>query len=690
MSAPEPPIAARHAHTQRHHDIVIDDPYHWLRDASYPVVDDPEILTYLQAENTYFAQRMAPRQPLVETLFAELKARQQPDEAAVPWKDGAYEYQWRYAGNDAEYQIWSRWPAGKPEAEAVFLDEPALAAGHDYFNLGAMAVSPTGRYLIYGIDTEGSERYTLRIKDLVTGRLFDEAITDAGDTLAWAADDTTFFYTLLTENWRPYVVKAHMLGTPVASDRVVYEEAGPFFVGVGTTQSEAFIVITAGDHVTTESHVIPTDAPTSAPRLIAQRRNQHEYDVEHHGEYFYIFTNDTNRNYRVARAPVDDPGEERWETVVEGNEHLYLTGLTCFADFMVIEERIDGLDQVRIRDYESGSAAREHRVAFPERSYDSALGTNAEFATRTVRLDYQSMVTPQTVFDYHIDERRLETRKVRVVPSGYDVTHYATERLMIPARDGVKVPVSIVYRTDFVRDGNAPLLLYGYGAYGEAMTPYFSSARLSLLDRGYAYAIAHVRGGDELGRSWYEDGKLSKRTNTFNDFIDVANALIEQGFSRAGRIAIMGGSAGGTLIGAVVNAAPELWGAAVVQVPFVDALNTMLSEDLPLTQLEWPEWGNPITDRAAFDHIRSWSPYDQIRQQTYPPMLVTAGLNDPRVTYWEAAKYVAKLRHEKTDINELLLKVNMEAGHGGKSGRNEYLREVAEEYAFLLTTLEPE
>ncbi len=686
MSTTKPPIAVRKAHRYVHHGIALDDPYHWLRDPKYPTVDDPEILAYLNAENAYFASAMAPRKRLVDTLFAELKARQQPDEAAVPWKDGAFEYQWRYANKDAEYKLWSRWPAGDPEKSAVFIDEPALAAGHEYFNLGALSVSPSGRYVVYGTDTDGSERYTLHIKDLETGQVLGDEIVGAGGDIAWANDDATFFYTLLSENWRPYVVKAHQLGTAVARDRVVYEETGSFFVAVGKTQSDAFVVITTGDHVTNESYVLPADTPSAPPKLIAPRRDNHEYDIEHHGDQFYILTNDRHRNFRLARARTDEPSQEHWETVIEGSDNVYLTGLTCFRDFLVIEERIDGLDQVRIRDY----AGAEHRIAFPEPSYDAGLGTNAEYATDTLRIDYESMVTPQTVFDYHLDDRRLETRKVRTVPSGYDPASYATERVMVTARDGVDVPVSIVYRAGLVRDGRAPLLLYGYGAYGVAMTPYFSTARLSLLDRGVVYAIAHVRGGDELGRHWYENGKLDKRTNSFKDFVDVAEALIARRYTRAGRIAIMGGSAGGTLVAAVANESPQLWGAVVAQVPFVDVLNTILDEDLPLTPLEWPEWGNPVADKAAFVHIASWSPYDRIVRQNYPPMLVTAGLNDPRVGYWEAAKYVAKLRYEKTDGNELLLKVNMGAGHGGKSGRYEYLHEVAEEYAFVLTSLEVE
>jgi oligopeptidase B len=678
-----PPVAARKPHASVHHNVTLEDPYFWLRDPAYPEVKDPEILAYLGAENAYFEQAMAPHRALVDTLYRELVAREQPDESAVPWKDGQYEYRWRYAGEGAEYKVWSRWPAGRPDLEAVFLDEPALAAGHDYFRLGALALSPNDRYLAYATDTNGSERYTLVVKDLTTDELLPDRIEDVGGSLTWANDNATLFYTLLSENWRPYVAKRHRLGTPPDDDVVVYEEKGAFFVGVDKTQSDAWILIGAGDHVTSEVWYLSADTPEAEPKLIAPRRTKHEYDVDQRGDHFYIRTNDTHANFRVVRAPVSDPRECNWETVVEGSDHHYLMDVACFANVMVIEERQDGLDQIRIRTYEGD----EHYVALPETAHEVGLGNNAEFDVTKLRLHYQSMVTPQTVFDYDLATRTLETKKVREVPSGYDPSRYATERRLVRARDGVDVPVSIVHARSFVRDGSAPLLLYAYGAYGMAMTPYFSTARLSLLDRGFAYAIAHVRGGDELGYHWYESGKLEKRTNTFNDFVDVARSLIEAKYTSRGRIAIMGGSAGGSLVGAVLNEAPELWGAAVAQVPFVDVLNTILDEDLPLTQLEWPEWGNPVEDPKAFDTIRAWSPYDRIRRQAYPPMLVTSGLNDPRVTYWEAAKYVAKLRHEKTDDNVVLLKTNMEAGHGGKSGRFEYLREVAEEFAFILKTL---
>ncbi len=680
---PTAPVAPQKPYRFTRHGITVEDPYHWLRDPGYPDVTDPEILGYVEAENAYFEAVMAPQQALIDELFAELKARQQPDEAAVPWKDGAYEYQWRFA-DGAEYRKWVRWPVGFPDRVTTILDEPALAEGSDYFNLGGLDISPNGRYLAYTTDTDGSERYSLHVKDLESGDLLPDTLTGIGSGTVWANDNATLFYVVLSENWQPYLVRSHRLGQRVSTDRDIYEESsGTFFVSIDKTHSDAFIIIGAGDHVTSEARVIPADAPMTSPKLIAARRANHEYDVEHHGDYFYIRTNDTHKNFRVVRAPTAHPEETNWETVIAGSDRDYLTGLDCFADFFVLEERIDGLDQIRIRDY----GGDEHRIEFPEASYDAGLGTNAEYAASVLRIGYDSMVTPQTVYDYDLASRTLVTRKVRQVPSGYDASRYTTERLLAPARDGVNIPISIVYRNDFERDGTQPLYLYGYGAYGVAMSPNFSSARLSLLDRGFAYAIAHIRGGDELGYAWYETGKLGQRTNTFNDFIDAAKFLIKRGYTGAGRLVAAGGSAGGTLTGAVVNAAPELWGAVVSHVPFVDVLNTILDETLPLTQLEWPEWGNPIEDKAAFELIRSYSPYDQLRAGAYPPMLVTAGLNDPRVTYWEAAKYVAKLRSLKTDRNPLLLKTNTGAGHQGRSGRYDALHEVAQEYAFVMMAL---
>ena len=687
---PAPPVADVRPASFTHHGITVEDPYQWLKDDSYPTVDDADVLAYLEAENAYFEAAMAPQKGLVETLFEEIKQRQEPEDANVPVKDGGYYYQWRFE-EGGQYRVWSRWPAdaagadaGPTEAAEVILDEPALAKESEYFRLGALSISNNGQLMAYSTDTSGAERYRLRIRNLDTGELLPDAIDNTIGDPVWALDDRSFFYTVVDDQWRPYQVRRHVLGESVEDDAVVYEESDSgFFVEATLASSKAYVIINTGDHVTSEAHLIPADDPARAPRLVAPRRTGHEYQIDHQGDRFVIRTNDTHKNARLATAPADDPSESAWSTLVAASDEHYIRGFDAFRDFIAVEERVGGLDQIRLIDREGTSTY----IEFPEAAYTVGTGANAEFETRTLRLNYTSLVTPNTVFDYDVDADSLRTRKVQSIPSGYDASAYATERLFAPARDGARVPVTVVYRKGLPRDGSAPLYLYGYGAYGSAMTPRFSSARLSLLDRGFVYAIAHIRGGDELGYHWYEAGKLEQRTNTFNDFVDVARHLIGERFTAAGRIAIAGGSAGGELMGAVVNQAPELWGAVAAHVPFVDVLNTMLDTSLPLTAIEWPEWGNPIEDKAAFELIRSYSPYDQLKPGRYPPMLVTAGLNDPRVTYWEPAKYVAKLRTLKQDDNLLVLKTNMGAGHGGKSGRFDSLYEVAEEYAFMLTSL---
>ena len=692
-----PPEAPARPHSFTLHGHTVEDPYNWLKDDSYPTVDDADVLAYLNAENAYFEARMAPRQASVEKIFQEIKARQQPDDANVPVQDGAFYYQWRFE-EGGQYRVWSRWPvdgedasvAPTPDAQ-VILDEPALAAEHDYFRLGALSVSNDGRLLAYSTDTSGGERFTLRIKDLASGELLPDAIENVQGSPVWVADDSAFFYALLDDQWRPYQIRLHVLGDVERSaeeaDAIIYEEEDPgFFAGVSRTSSKDYMVISTADHTTSEAYLVPAADPRRAPLLVSPRRAGHEYAIDHQGDRFVVKTNDTHKNSRLATAPEDDPSPANWQELVAASDERYILGFQPFADFIAVEERIDGVDQIHILNRDGSGSY----IDFSEQAYTVGLGDNEEFKARTVRVDYASMVTPNTVFDYHLDTARLQSRKVRQIPSGYDPSQYVTERLTAPARDGASIPVSIVYRKGLAKDGAAPLYLYGYGAYGNGIMPSFSTTRISLLDRGFAYAIAHIRGGDELGYHWYEAGKLDRRTNTFNDFVDVAQHLIAARYTSPGRIAIAGGSAGGELMGAVVNQAPHLWGAVAAHVPFVDVLNTMLDTSLPLTPIEWPEWGNPIEDKQAFELIRSYSPYDQLKAGAYPPMLVTAGLNDPRVTYWEPAKYVAKLRTLKTDDNPLLLKTNMGAGHGGKSGRYDSLHEVAEEYAFILWALDLE
>jgi oligopeptidase B len=680
MSLTTPPIAAKKPHHVTHHNIVVTDDYAWLRDPGYPEVKDAEVLAHLQAENAWFESRMAAQQGRIDALFKEMRARIKEADKSVPQKDGDWLY-WIEFEEGAEYKKWWRRPvAGGPDE--LILDEVALAEGHEYFRLGAIAVSNDGTLLAWSVDDNGSERFTARIKVIATGEVLPDEIPGTLSSLIWVASDTGLVYSLANEQWRTDNARLHWLGQPITSDVELYHEDDEGFrVGCSLSANEQWLIIGTSDHETSEVRLVPAADPLATPILVKPRQAGVEYDVDLNGEKLFIHANDTHENFRLATAPLADPGH--WTTLIDGTDEFYLTGFDLFRDFYVTEGRVRGLDRIEVRYYHD--PARVEAIDFPEASFSAGLGDNPEWAITTLRLSYESMVSPASVLDYDVAARTLTTLKVQEIPSGYDASLYATERLEIAARDGTKIPVSVVYRTD--RPSGGPLHLYGYGAYGISIDPGFSTSRLSLVDRGFAYAIAHIRGGDDLGRAWYKAGKLERRTNTFNDFVDVAQGLIARGFTQAGRISISGGSAGGELMGAVINSDPGLWGAVVAHVPFVDVLATMLDPTLPLTPGEWPEWGNPIEDPDAFALIRSYSPYDQVKAQAYPPLLVTAGLNDPRVTYWEPAKWVAKLRDLKTDNNELLLKTNMGAGHGGKSGRFESLKETAEEFAFILWQL---
>ena len=675
-----PPVAATKPYSYERHGITIEDPWAWLRDPGYPNVTDGAVLAYLAQENAYFEAAMAPHRGLVDTLFEEMKGRLKQDDSSVPQRDGAWLYWWAYQPGAQYPQHWRRPVAGG--ADVLLLDEVAQAAGKDYFRLGVASVSPDGRLMAWSADESGAERFTLRIRDLATGEDVETVSAIVNGGVAWSAGSDALAYTEVNDNWRSFRARLHRLGDDPAVDATLYEEADEGFrVGVGATRDRTWLIVATGDNQTSEVRLIPAADPGAAPLLVSSRQVKRQYAVDSAHGRLWILTNDAHINFRIVSADPAAPGE--WEEVVAGSDGTYLTGIACFARHLVIAARIDGLDQVILRDWKGGG----ERVAFPEASYSAGLSGNPEFDSTAYRLHYSSMVTPLTIYDCDPATRALTTLKVQEVPSGYDPTLYATERLTVAARDGAQVPVSVVYPQGFPRDGSGKLFLYAYGAYGHAIPPSFSSGRLSLLDRGWAYAIAHIRGGDDLGYGWYLQGKAEARTHTFEDFVDAAHGLIAAGFARAGGIAINGGSAGGELMGVVANTDPHLWGAVVADVPFVDVLATMLDDTLPLTPGEWPEWGNPITDKAAFELIRSYSPYDNVRAQDYPPMLVTGGLNDPRVTYWEPAKWTARLRATKTDGNPLLLKINMGAGHGGKSGRFEALHERAEAYAFVLTQM---
>jgi oligopeptidase B len=672
------PIARKHLTTTTTHGITLNDDYAWLRDPGYPQVETIAILDHLKAENAHFEAAMVPHRPLIDTLFAEMKGRIKEDDSSVPSKDGNWVY-WRAFETGGQYRKWWRRPvAGGPDE--LILDEPALADGKEYFRLGALTLSEDGRWLAYAVDDNGSERFTARIRDLTTGEELADVIPETMGALVWNADATTLLYGQVNDHWRIDTIKLHRIGTPVADDATIYHESDiGFQCGVGMTHDRRWIAVATGDNTTSEVRLLPAEDPLATPLLVRERQPGVEYDVETHDDTLFIVTNDTDTNFRLVTAPISAPGE--WTERLAPRANFYLNDVSTFAGFFVVEGRENGLDQVEIHQYDGSGVTR---IAFPEASYSAGLDENPEYDVTKLRLSYESMITPSLTEEYDVASVTRTTLKVQQIPSGYDKAKYATERLTITARDGTAIPVSVVYPADFPKDGSRPLYLYGYGAYGIAIPPGFSTGRLSLLDRGFAFAIAHIRGGDDLGQQWQLGGKLEKRWNAFTDFVDVAKGLCAAGFTSPGKICAAGGSAGGELMGVVINTDPDLWGAVAAHVPFVDVLNTMLDETLPLTPGEWPEWGNPIEDKAAFDLIRSYCPYQNVSAQAYPPLLVTAGLTDPRVTYWEPAKWVAKLRELKTDANPLLLKTNMGAGHGGKSGRFESLRETAEEFAFFL------
>jgi len=676
---PSPPTAEQRPYSYERHGVTIEDPWHWLRDPKYPEVSDSDVLAYLHAENDYFQSWAKQHQPLLDTLFKEMKGRIKEDDSSVPIRDGEFLYWWAFKPG-AQYRTWYRKPLGGGADEVIF-DEPVEAEGRDYFRLGALEVSPDGRLAATLADYDGSERFELRIRDLSTGKDV-ETVTKVGiGQPVWTSDSKGIVFTEVNDQWRSYRARYHRLGAAAEEAVTLYEETEElgFSVGVYKSKDDGLIFVSTGDNATSEVRFVPAEDPSQPLTLISRRKPTREYHVDAAHGKLWIVTNDDHVNFRLAEADPANP--EEWRTVIPGSAQVYLTGVASYRDHLAISSRLDGLDQLVLRSY----AGEETRIPFEEASYSAFFHGNPEFAPEAYRVGYSSLVTPTTTYDYHPASKRLEVLKVQEIPSGYDASQYATERLTVEARDGAKVPVSVVYKKGFEKNGEGKLFLYAYGAYGIAIPPAFNSNRISLLDRGWACAIAHIRGGDDLGHQWFLDGKLAKRMNTFNDFVDVAKGLAAAKFTRPGRIAINGGSAGGELMGAVANSNPELWGAMVADVPFVDVLNTMLDDTLPLTPGEWPEWGNPITDQAVFELIRSYSPYDNVKPQDYPPMLITGGLTDPRVTYWEPAKWAAKLRATKTDGNLLLLKINMGAGHGGKSGRWDKLHEIAETYAFILT-----
>ncbi len=638
---------------------------------------------YLKAENDYTRAVMKNTESLRKRLYGEMVGRIKETDSTVPArKDNFFYYSRTEKGK--QYPIYCRKKDSLEADEQILLDANQLAAGHDYFRLGAFALSPDHSLLAYSVNFDGSEDFLLTVKDLSTDELLSDRIPGTSYSVEWANDNRTFFYTRLNPAHRPFQLCRHTTGDPAEKDALVYhEEDEAFYLTISRTLSERFLLLESESNSSSETRYLETDKPEGAFRLIQPRRPGVEYSVEHRGDEFFIVTNDQAPNFRLLRTPVSKPTAENWRQVIPARATVKLDGIVLFENHLVLNERRNGMLQVRIHCLESGET---HRVRFDEPVYSLYPGNNFEFNTPVVRLHYTSLVTPWSVYDYHMDKRELQLKKQVEVKGGYDPSRYRCRRIYARAPDGSRVPISILHRHDHKLDGTGPVLLYGYGSYGASCEPTFNSNRLSWVDRGGAYAIAHVRGGEERGRSWYEDGKLLHKKNTFSDFIACAEELIARGFTHPRRMAIQGASAGGLLVGAVINQRPELFQAAVANVPFVDVINTMLDPSIPLTVIEYEEWGDP-NKAAYFEYMRSYSPYENVRAQPYPHLLVTAGLNDPRVQYWEPAKWVAKLRAKKTDDRLLLLKTNMGAGHGGASGRYERLKEIAFEYAFLLRCL---
>jgi oligopeptidase B len=677
-ATPRPPVARSIPKVDIvHGDRRVDD-YFWLRDK-----DDPEVAAYLEAENAYADAVLKPTTRFQAALYREMLARIQETDLSVPYRDGGYFYYSR-TEEGKQYPILCRKKGSLQAPEEVTLDLNVLAEGHPFFSLGAYLVSDDGSLLAYSTDVTGFREYTLHVKDLRTGEVLPERIEKTG-SVAWAGDGRTLFYTVEDAAKRPHRLYRHVVGTGASgSHALVYEEGDELFrVFAGRSHSRAFVFLVAASHTTTEVRYLPSGRPEGVWKTVAPREHEHEYDVEHHSDRFFIRTNDQGRNFRLAWAPVEDPRRENWKEVVPHRSDVMLEGLEVFRDHYVLQARVQGLPRLRVTSLRDGAT---HDIAFPEPAYSAFPDHNPEFDTHVFRYTYQSLVTPSSVFDYDMETRRSALLKEQPVRGGYDRGQYHSERLFASAPDGVPVPISVVYRKGLKRDGSHPMHLTGYGAYGFPFPIGFSSNRLSLLDRGFVFAIAHARGGGELGKTWHDDGRMLKKRNTLTDFIAVAEHLMGEGYTSRERLVVEGGSAGGLLMGAVANMRPELFKVIVSKVPFVDVINTMLDASLPLTVGEWEEWGNPHL-KEHYEYMKTYCPYTNLEAKAYPLMLVKTSFHDSQVMYWEPAKYVAKLRALKTDDNLLVLKTNMEAGHGGASGRYDYLREVAFDYAFVLTRL---
>jgi len=676
MTSLTPPSAPKRNKTLTEHGRSREDPWFWLRDK-----DDPAVMEYLTAENTYTDAVMKPTEELQAALYQEMRARIKEDDASVPQKEGAYFYYCRYE-KGGQYPIECRKHDSLDNPEEILLDVNELAKERSFLEIGVCENSPDHRYLAYSVDPDGSEEYTIHIKDLATGDLLQDRIARTYDSLEWVNDSQTFFYTLLDEHQRPRQVYKHRVDSDSQQDELVYEEKDPrFFVSLSKSESGRFIYVACEGNNMSEWHYLDANNHDEALRLIEPRRKDHEYDVSDHDERFFIRTNINDaKDFKIVETAISTPTSDMWRDFIEHEPGRLITDFLVFKDYLAVEETHAGLPQIRVLALETSES---RYIKFDDEVYDTALVPGREFDTSTLRFMYTSLAIPAQVYDYEMPSGQRTLRKEQEVLGDFHRGDYVSQRLFAKSSDGVNIPISILHRKETPLDGTAPLLLYGYGSYGSSIPASFSSTRFSYVNRGFVYAIAHIRGGMELGYDWYEGGKLIQKKNTFNDYIACAETLIQENFTAKNNILAVGGSAGGMLMGAVANMRPDLFKAIITHVPFVDVVNTMLDDTLPLTTMEYNEWGNP-NDKEYFDYMLSYSPYDNVTKQDYPHMLIVCGLNDPRVTYWEPAKWTAKLRAMKTDHNLSLLKVHMDSGHAGASGRFDFLKEVALDVAFAL------
>lgn len=673
MNAPKAPQKPTVLETHGHQRI---DPFYWMNDR-----ENPEVIEYLHAENKYLEEVMKPTESFQKRLFEEMKSRIKEDDQSVPYFKSGYFWYVRYR-TGGEYPIYCRKPKSLENQEEVILDVNELAEGKSFYQVGGSATSPDQKTLAFAADEVGRRIYTIHFKNLETGEISTKSIPDVTGNFAWAADNLTLFYSKQDpETLRSHKIYKHQLGTDPEQDKLIFEEKDEeFSCVVHKTKSEKFILIHSESTISSEVRFIPADQPDASFVILQRRIPKLEYAADHYGDHFYIRTNDQAQNFKLVKAPITNPSKENWEDVIPHRPEVLLEDFDLFSNFLVTQERSNGLTQIQIKPWEGEG----HALQFDDETYTAWISTNPEFDTSTLRFGYNSLVVPSSVFDYDMISREKTLLKQQEVVGGYPSEDYYSERIWAKSENGVLVPISLVYKKSFFdKTGENPLLLYAYGSYGYSMDAYFSSNRLSLLDRGFVFAIAHIRGGEDLGRHWYENGKLLQKRNTFSDFIACAEHLVRERYTNPNHLYAMGGSAGGLLIGAVINWRPELFNGAIANVPFVDVVTTMLDESIPLTTGEFQEWGNP-KDPEYFKYMLSYSPYDNVEPKDYPNLLVTSGLHDSQVQYWEPTKWVAKLRDLKTDQNLLLLHTNMEAGHGGASGRFNALKELALEYAFLL------